>query len=78
MDHKADYGTIQVHFLPGLTYDQKYTIIKQHIENQIFTKNRMHYNEILEQCTEIMKLIENTFTISWNLPTYKYTLKIEY
>jgi hypothetical protein len=73
-----DYGTILVHFLPGLTYDQKYTIVKQNLENQVFTKNRMHYNQMLEQCTEMMKIIENSFTINWNLPGYKYTFRIEY
>lgn len=73
-----DYGTILVHFLPGLTYDQKYTIVKQNLENQVFTKNRTHYNEMLNQCTEMMKLIENAFTINWNLPGYKYTFRIEY
>jgi hypothetical protein len=75
---KVDYGTILVHFLNGLTYDQKYTIVKQTIENQIFTKNRMHYNEILDSCTEMMKIIENSFTINWNLPGYKYAFRIEY
>jgi hypothetical protein len=73
-----DYGIILVHFLPGLTYDQKYIIVKQNIENQIFSKNRTHYAEILEQCTEMMKIIENSFTINWNLPMYKYSFRIEY
>lgn len=73
-----DYGTIHVRFLPGLTYDQKYVIVKQNVENQVFTKNRVHYNEMLSHCTEMMKIIENTFTINWNLPGYTYSLMIEY
>ncbi len=72
----VDYGTIQVVLLPHLTYDQKYTIIKQMVENQVFTKNRTHYNQILNQCTIAIENPNISMNIKWKMPEYTYTLKI--
>lgn len=73
-----DYGTIYVFLQNGLTYDQSYSIVKINLENQLLTSNRQHFNEILNQCTEILNFLPLApFTITWNLPHYKYTFKIE-
>lgn len=74
-----DYGTILVHFLHGLTYDQKYILVQQNVENQVFTRNRNHYIQILNQCTEMMKLAKDDepLKINWILPDYKYTFRID-
>jgi hypothetical protein len=72
-----DYGTIQVVLLPNLTDDQKYTIIKQVVENQVFARNRTHYNQILNQCTNFV--IENpdiSINIKWIMSEYVYSFKV--
>jgi hypothetical protein len=74
----VDYGTIHVRLLPNLTDDQKYTIVKQVVENQVFSQNRNHYNQILNQCTNFV--IENpdiSMNIKWKLPEYVYSFKID-
>lgn len=73
----VDYGIIQVRLLPNLTDDQKYTIIKQVVENQVFSRNRTHYNEILNRCTNIV--IENpniSINIKFIMAEYVYLFKI--
>lgn len=76
---KTDYGTIVVFLQEGLSYDQRISIIKTNVENQLLTHNRSHYIEILNQCIEISKLAETSapFSINWNLSEYKYTFRIE-
>ena len=74
---RIDYGTIQVVLLPNLTDDQKYTIIKQVVENQVFARNRTHYNQILNQCTNIA--IENpniSMSIKFIMAEYVYVFNI--
>ena len=76
---KTDYGTIRIQLLPNLTDDQKYTIIKQHVENQVFAHNRTHYNQILDQCK--CMVLENPdldIEINWNFREYMYTMSVSY
>lgn len=72
-----DYGTIMVFLQPGLTEEQTYVIVKQNVENQVMTKNRQHYNEILDQCANIVKLGQPV-TVQWNLREYRYTFRVEF
>lgn len=72
-----DYGTIVVFLQPGLTEEQTYVIVKQNVENQVMTKNRQHYNEILDQCANIVKLGQPV-VVHWNLRDYRYTFRVEF
>jgi hypothetical protein len=73
-----DYGTIRVTLHPGLTFDQKATIIKQTVENQLVTSDRSHYINILHDCTEMTRVIgDATFSIKWVIYG-KYQYVFEY
>jgi hypothetical protein len=76
----ADYGTIVVFLQPNLADEQTFVIVKNNVENQLMSKNRNHFNEILHQCTEMVKLVHgnNPFTVHWNMIEYKYTFKVEF
>lgn len=71
-----DYGTISIFMHHGLSHDQRCSVVRQNVENQLVTSNRTHFNEILHNCTEISKL-EVPVTVSWNVSAYRYILKIE-
>lgn len=75
-----DYGTIRVHLLPGLTWDQKATIVQLSVENQLVTSNRSHYIQILHNCIEMLKNIEDEpFSIKWCINgKYKYVYEVLY
>lgn len=76
----ADYGTIVVFLQEHLTDEQTFVIVKNNVENQLMSKNRNHFNEILHQCTQMVKLVQgnNPFTVHWNMIEYKYTFKVEF
>ena len=74
----TDYGTIIVFFQRGLTYDQRASIVSVNVENQLLTSDRRHFIEIMNQCLEISKLVENDpFTIAWNFREYRYKFSVE-
>lgn len=77
-----DYGTISVTFHPGLTDDQKISIIQMSLNNQLMTNDRMHYNEILNQCIHMTTsdvLKEYPFSIDWNIAgKYKYKFIVQF
>ena len=73
-----DYGTIVVFFQKGLTYDQRASIVHVNVENQLLTSDRKHFIEIMNQCLEISKIVENDpFTITWNFREYRYKFSVE-
>ena len=73
-----DYGTINVSFHPGLTYDQKATIVKQSVCNQLLTTNRKHYIEILDDCTEMSNILEDLPIIIRRFEDgYTYVFKLD-
>jgi V8-like Glu-specific endopeptidase len=69
----TDYGTIRVLLHPCLDYDQRVTIVKQSVENQLITEKREHFIEILHQCTKLSERIGN-LTINVQTYEYRYTL----
>ena len=75
-----DYGTINVTLHRGLSLDQKMTMIKNAVENQLFTRNRNHYNEILDQCIAISKIIDDGIPVVNRLNNYiyKYSFFLNY
>jgi hypothetical protein len=73
-----DYGTIHVFMQRGLTYDQAFSIVRINMDNQLLTSNRTHFNEILHQCTQVIKFMnEAPFKITWNLVEYRYVFRID-
>lgn len=54
-----DYGTIRVQLLPGLTWDQKASIVRMSVDNQLVTNNRTHYNQILNKCLGYAQIVED-------------------
>ena len=75
----VDYGTIEVRLLPNLTEDQTYIIIQQTVENQVFSRNRNHYNQILNQCAHtVLKNPDISLNINWIMSEYTYCLKIKH
>lgn len=74
-----DYGTISVRLLPGLTWDQKVTIVKMCVENQLITIDRSHYIEILHHCIEMMKVMRGEpFSIRWSIDgKYQYVYDVQ-
>lgn len=75
-----DYGEICLKIHTGLSIDQKLTMIKLAVENQLFPANRRHYIEILNHCYAISKILDDgvPFTNEFNNFQYKYKFKIEY
>lgn len=71
----TDYGTISVCLHPGMTYDQRCSVMRLSLDNQLETNNRNHYNEILNQCLDVLSDNDDV-TIDWNMRDYKYTLKV--
>lgn len=66
-------------FHPGLTYDQKASIVHQSIDNQLFTDDRLHRIEILGDSINVCKFIEDPIEIKFTrIPKYEYTLKFEF
>jgi hypothetical protein len=72
-----DYGIIRVTLHPGLTFDQKSTIIKQSVENQLVTSDRSHYIAILNDCLEMSRVIDTyPFSIKWFISgKYQYVFE---
>lgn len=68
-----DYGIIHVRFHRGLSLDQKVTIVKLAVENQLLVTNRTHYIDILDKCISIAKIMDDPFEFSFN--NYKYIFK---
>lgn len=81
MDNRTllDYGTIRVQFLPGLTWDQKVSILKMSVDNQLVTSNRSHYNNILNDCIEMVRVINQPpFSIKWSIfGKYQYVFEVQ-
>lgn len=76
-----DYGTVSITLHRNLTEEQWIVIVKMAVENQIMTRNRNHFNEILNQCLDISKFAKDDggpITVTWNLREYKYTMKIAF
>jgi hypothetical protein len=75
-----DYGTIQVTFHKGLTWDQKASIVKMSIDNQLVTNSREHYNEIMNQCLDLIRMIGDVpFSINCKIcEKYMYTFTVEF
>lgn len=73
-----DYGTIRIVFHDNLTYDQKATIVRQSIDNQLCTDDRMHYIEILGESINACKFIDKPIDIKYNNGVYQYTLVFEF
>lgn len=75
-----DYGEIYVCLHKGLTQDQKETMIKKIVENQLLAQNRTHYVEILHQCLVLSRILDDgvKFENKFNNFHYKYTFKLDY
>lgn len=76
----SDYGEIKLYIHKGLSKDQKETMIKLAIENQLFTKNRMHYIDILDQCLALSRMFDDGVPIKncINNYIYSYTFNLMY
>lgn len=72
-----DYGTIVVRFHENLTYDQKATIVRQSIDNQLCTEDRMHYIEILGESINMCKFIDDPDEIRLTFKD-KYTCVLKF
>lgn len=75
-----DYGEIYVCLHKGLSVDQKETMIKKVVENQLFYKNRTHYVEILHHCLVLSRILEDgvKFENKFNNFHYKFSFKLDY
>lgn len=75
-----DYGEIRVCIHHGLTIDQKLTMIKYAMENQLFSSNRRHYIEILNHCYAISKILDDgvSFVNDFKNIEYRYVFKLDY
>ena len=75
-----DYGEIYVCIHKGLTVDQKETMIKKVIENQLFLQNRTHYIEILHHCISLSRILDDGVMFENNFSNYhyKYSFKLDY
>ena len=73
-----NYGVIQVTLHRGLTDDQRCSIVRTAVENQLLTKNRGHFNQILNHCLEMSKL-DAPVKIDWKiLDRYAYSFILSY
>ncbi len=75
-----DYGKIHVRLHKGLDKDQKLTMVKLAVENQLFTQNREHCIEILRHCFAFVNILDDGVPIENNFNNflYKYSFKLEY
>lgn len=73
----TDYGTFTVYLHPFLSLDQKVTIVKQSVENQLVTKNRNHSIDIIHQCIEMSKIFSVPMNISIKMKEYEYKLELK-
>lgn len=73
---EIDYGEIRVQIHKGLTLDQKVTIIKNAVENQLITDNRSHYIEILDKCISVSNVLDSSFEILF-INQYKFKFKMD-
>lgn len=75
-----DYGEIYVRLHKGLSFDQKMSMIRMAVENQLLTANRIHYIEILHHCLSIVNILDDGVPIlsSKNGYLYSYTFKLDY
>ena len=72
-----DYGTFTAYLHPCLSLDQKITIVKQSVENQLITTNRKHSIDILHQCIVMSKLFSVPMNIRIKMKEYSYTLELK-
>lgn len=76
-----DYGTIRVQFLHGLTWDQKASILKMSVENQLVTNNREHYIQILNECLSFAQILtgeDYPFSMKWSIVgKYQYVFEVQ-
>lgn len=79
MSEPLDYGTIRVRLHPGLSWDQKATIVKMSVDNQLVTDDRRHYIQILSHCTDMLKVIvDEPFSIKWSIDgKYRYVYEVQ-
>lgn len=71
-----DYGTFVVYLHPGLSLDQKVTIVKHAVENQLVTNERSHSIEIMHQCIEMSKIFDVPMNINIKMKEYSYKLEL--
>lgn len=74
----TNYGTFKVHhLLPHLSLDQRVTIVKRSVENQLVTDNREHRIEIMHQCIEMSKIFSSVpMNIHIKMKAYEYKLEL--
>ena len=73
----VDYGTFTVYLHPLLSLDQKVTIVKQSVENQLVSSDRKHSIEITHQCIEMSKIFSVPMNISIKMNEYSYKLELK-
>ena len=73
----VDYGTFTVYLHPLLSLDQKVTIVKQSVENQLVSSDRKHSMEIMHQCIEMSKIFDVPMNISIKMKEYSYNLELK-
>lgn len=76
----VDYGEIYVGLHKGLSKDQKETMIRRAIENQLLAKSRAHYVEIYTHCLALSRLLDDGVRLENNFNNffYRYTFIIDY
>ena len=73
----SDYGTFVVYLHPFLSRDQKVTIVKQSVENQLVTSNKKHSIDIMHQCIVLSEIFSVDMNISVKMKEYEYKLELK-
>lgn len=75
-----DYGTILVKLHPGLSFDQKMSMLFMTLDNQLHTENRNHKNTITQVCTTLLQTVDDgvPFGFVSHGSFYRYTFVIVY
>lgn len=73
-EDKSDYGIISISVPDGLTTQQKQDLLKRHLDNQLFTQNVFHKNEIYDTC--LCMIDSSNVTLNWDRGGYKYSVII--
>lgn len=74
--NSVNYGTFRVHFHPHLSFDQRVTIVKQSVDNQLVTNKREHYIDIMHQCIEMSKIFSVPMNIHIKMKEYEYKIEL--